>query len=189
MKQSYLSMQYFRSRTVALVLAVMLAVVTACPAYAKTMLVVDEDGQAIVVRFEFQESVSDTGGNECLPSEPIGTITGTVTGAGQIVDTNRGFHERLTSTLDYRVDFPDGSYVLGTAVEHGVFYVNFRNSQTTHTGVVHEPRSLYAADGQPIGRVMIHFLNHLTYRDVNGNGQPDPGEITASIEDFQFKCY
>jgi hypothetical protein len=36
---------------------------------------------------------------------------------------------------------------------------------------------------------MIHYLVHLTYSDFNGDGQPDPGEITASVESFRLACY
>jgi hypothetical protein len=47
---------------------------------------------------------------------------------------------------------------------------------------------LYAANGQPIGRVTVHTLSHMTWSDANGNGQPDPGEITVAIERFRISC-
>jgi hypothetical protein len=146
-------------------------------------------GQADVGRFAFQHTFADSGGNECLPPELSGAVRGTVTGRGQFVATASGYHERLTTNLAYRIDFPDGSYALGTAVERGLSNVNPRNSRITAHVTVREPRTLYAADGQPIGRVMIHYLVHLTYSDVNGDGQPDPGEITASVESFRLACY
>src|SRR2546421_9609231 len=71
-------------------------------------------GQATVVRFEFQNPVSgSTALPECLPPELIGTVTGTETTVGLFTDTNQGFHVHGTTTFDYRVDFPDGRYVLG----------------------------------------------------------------------------
>jgi hypothetical protein len=146
-------------------------------------------GQVTIVRLEFHDTFTDIGGNECLPPEVIGVVAGTVTVTGQELETKSGFHFRATDTLDYRVDFSDGSYALGTAVEHEEINFNMHISLIVDTLAIHESRILYAADGQPIGRVMIHFLSHVTYRDVNDNFQPDPDELTATIEDFRFKCH
>ncbi len=147
-------------------------------------------GQATVVRFEFQTPLSgSTALPECLPPELIGTVTGTETTVGQFTDTTTGFHVHGTDTLDYQVDFSGGRYVLSTAVEHFDFNVNLHSGQTTNTDVIQEPRTIYAANGQPIEQVMIHALSHITFRDANGNGQPDPGEITASVDDFRFTCH
>ena len=147
-------------------------------------------GEATVVRFEFQNPLSgSTALPECLPPELIGTVTGTETTAGQFTNTTPGFHVHGTDTLDYRVDFPDGRYVLGTVVEHFDFNVNFQSGQTTNTVAIQEPRTIYAADSQPIGKVMIHALSQITFRDANGNGQPDPGEITTNVDHFMFTCH
>lgn len=150
------------------------------PAYAK----------ADVVRFSFESTFSDTGGStECLSPELVGTVNATEIVTGQIVDMDPGFHVYATTNLDYRVDFPDGSYILGSAVEHFTFNINSLGSQTISTVAIQEPRTIYTAYGQPIGKVRIHFLSHLTYNDANGNGQPDADEITASVEAFRFTCY
>ena len=146
-------------------------------------------GKATIVRFKFENTFSDTGGNECLSLEMIGIVNGTETVTGQIVDTDPGFHVYATTNLNYRVDFSDGSYVLGFSVEHITFSINRLDSRTTSTVAIHEPRTIYDADGQPIGKVMIHFISHITYSDANGNGQPDPDEIAANVEDFRFICY
>ena len=176
-------MKLFRATSyllVPLLSLVVFAFVAVHPAY----------GQATVVRFEFQNPLSgSTALPECLPPELIGTVTGTETTVGQFTDTTPGFHVHGTDTLDYQVDFPDGRYVLGTAVEHFDFNVNFQSGQTTNTVAIQEPRTIYAADGQPIGKVMIHALSHITFSDANGNGQPDPGEITANIDHFMFICH
>jgi hypothetical protein len=146
-------------------------------------------GQVDLLRFEFHGTFSDIGGNECLPPEQIGTVTGTVTVDAQEIATHSGSHFRSTDHLDYRVDFPNGSYALGSSVEHEEFNFIGRNSQIIDTLAIREPRTIYAADGQLIGRVMIHFLFHVVFRDTKGNDQPDPGEMTVSIEDFRFTCY
>jgi hypothetical protein len=147
-------------------------------------------GQATVVRFEFQTPVSGlTALPECLPPELIGMVSGTETTVGQFTATNQGFNVHGTTTFDYQVDFPDGRYVLGTAFEHFDFNINFQSGQTTNTDVIREPRTIYNASGQPIGNVVIHALSHITFRDANGNGQPDPSEITANVDNFRFTCY
>jgi hypothetical protein len=64
-----------------------------------------------------------------------------------------------------------------------------RFRQTTNTVAIQASRTIYATDGQPIGQVMIHARSHITFSDANGNGQPDPGEITASVDHFRFTCH
>jgi hypothetical protein len=39
-----------------------------------------------------------------------------------------------------------------------------------------------------IGRVTVFTLSHITWRDSNGNGQTDPSETTASVEQFRVTC-
>jgi hypothetical protein len=144
--------------------------------------------QAIVDRFEFQVPLPDfTALPECLSSDLVGTQIGTETTVGQVVDTGRSFHVHATTTLEYRVVFPDGRFVVGTAVEHISFNANA--PQTVNTTTIQEQRTIYSAEGQPVGTVVIHAVSHLTFRDANGNGEPDPGEITASVDRFFFTCH
>jgi hypothetical protein len=144
--------------------------------------------QANVFRFEFQEPLTgSTTLPECLPPDLVGTQTGTETTVGQVTETEHSFQVHGTTTLEYQVVFPDGRYVVGTAVEHFSFIVN--GPQTISTTTIQEPRTIYSADGQPIGKVFLHALSHVTFRDANGNGVPDPGEITASVDRFFFTCH
>jgi hypothetical protein len=144
--------------------------------------------QATVFRFQFQEPLPEsTALPECLPPDLVGTQTGTETTIGQVVDTGHSFQVHGTTTLEYQVVFPDGRYVVGTAVEHISFNANA--PQTVNTTTIQEQRTIYSADGQPIGRVVIHAVSHLTFRDANGNEEPDPGEITASVDRFFFTCH
>jgi hypothetical protein len=48
--------------------------------------------------------------------------------------------------------------------------------------------TLYNIDGQVIGQLDVFTLTHITWRDTNGNGQPDPGEIRASVDQFRVTC-
>ena len=82
-----------------------------CPSLAQA--------QANVFRFEFQEPLTgSTALPECLPPDLVGTQTGTETTVGQVTETGRTFQVHGTTTLEYRVVFPDGRYVVGNAVEH-----------------------------------------------------------------------
>jgi len=144
--------------------------------------------QATVFSFEFQEPLpSSTALPECLSTDLTGAQTGTETTMGQVTDTGHGVQVHGTDTLDYRVVFPDGQYVAGTAVEHFTFIA--RTPQMVSKSVIQEPRTIYSADGQPIGTAFLHALSHVTFRDTNGNGEPDPGEITASVDQFFFTCH
>ena len=163
---------------VPLVLALFAVVVPAGIAQAQTS----------VFRFEFQEPLpGSTSLPECLPPDLIGTQTGTETTVGQVTDTGHSFQVHGTTTLAYRVVFPDGRYVVGTAVEHFTYIA--ARPQTVSTSVFQEPRTIYSADGQPVGKVFLHALSHVTFRDANGNSVPDPGEITANVDRFFFTCH
>jgi hypothetical protein len=146
---------------------------------------------AEVGTFFFQSPVTDpTSLPECLPPELadiVGTQTGTDTVAGHFTALDSGFHVEGSEDLAYRVDFPDGRYIVGDAPARFVFNTSI-SGETVSTVVIREPRTIYDADGQPIGGVIIHALTHVSYRDVNGNGQPDPGEIRASVDRFFFTC-
>ena len=141
---------------------------------------------ADVTRFEIVSPLPDaTSLPECL-DDTVGTQTGTETTTGQVVATDGTFHSRTTTTLDYRVVFADGRFVAGSSVEHFTFTAS--SPQTTTTVAIQERRTVYAADGQVVGTVMIHAISHVTFRDANGNDVPDPGEITAAVDRFFFTC-
>jgi hypothetical protein len=143
--------------------------------------------QATVFRFEFQQPLTGTTAlPECLPPELVGTQTGTESTVGQVTDTGHSFQVHGTTTLEYQVVFPDGRHVAGTAVEHFSFIANAPQTVTTTT--IQERRTIYSAEGQPIGEVFIYAVSHVTFRDTNGNGEPDPGEISANVDRFFFTC-
>ena len=144
--------------------------------------------EATVFGFEVTSPIPDsTALPECLPPDLIGTQAGSETFSGQVTDTGRTFQVHGTGTMVYRVTFPDGRYVDGTAVDHLVFVLNA--PLTVFNDVIQEPRTIYSATGEPVGQVIIHALSHVTYQDVNGNGTPDPGEISAQVDSFFFTCH
>ena len=147
-------------------------------------------GAADAGSFQFQEQFTDTVDDTgtCLGPGATGTVTGTETVAGRYTENGPpafGFHDHGTATSDYRVDYADGRYIVGSEVTH--FDDNFTHAFTS-TSVVRDTGTLYDAAGRPLGLVTIRALFHITFRDLNGNHQPDPGEITAHIDNFSLTC-
>jgi hypothetical protein len=48
--------------------------------------------------------------------------------------------------------------------------------------------TIFTADGTAIGTFTIRAGFHITYNDVNGNDEPDPGEITSEFEYLRINC-
>lgn len=40
---------------------------------------------------------------------------------------------------------------------------------------INESRTVFSADGPVAGKVRIHAISHVTYQDLNGDGNSDPG--------------
>ncbi len=119
-----------------------------------------------------------------------GTITGTDTVDGHFTENgppSLGFHAHGSSTQRYRVDFADGRYVLGTFTGRFSFNATVRG-HITDSGGGWDRAIVYAADGRVIGPLTIHSVGHVTYVDANGNGEPDPGEFTASVDHINANC-
>ena len=129
--------------------------------------------QANVFRFEFQEPLTgSTALPECLPPD-LGGHPDRHRDDRRAGDRNRADlpgprhdHAGVPGRLPGRE-----RDVVGTAVEHFSFIVN--GPQTISTTTIPEPRTIYSADGQPIGQVFLHGVFHVTFRDANGNGEPD----------------
>jgi hypothetical protein len=86
----------------------------------------------------------------------------------------------------YRVDFPDGRYVIGAGISQTASFT--ASGETLSGEVIREPRTIYDAYARVIGRALLHAFAHLTYRDSDGNGQPDPGKITVEVWRFAYTC-
>ena len=146
-------------------------------------------GRATVGSFESETPFSETITNyPCFEGFPA-TMTGTVTSKGHFTETtSRHFSVHGTDTIDYRVELGDGRHALGRVADHFGFSVNMNRPRTTDTGAQQEQAILYAADGQEIGAITVHVTIHVTYADENGNFEPDPGEITTSLERTKVSC-
>ncbi|MEY2514272.1 MAG: hypothetical protein QOJ89_1630 [bacterium] len=120
----------------------------------------------------------------------IGTVSGTSDVYGHFNNAPDFFHGSGSDTANVRIDFPDGRYVISRFVEH--FETSAGSSsgvnRWTATHVDQERGTVYSADGQQIGTVMIHAMFHIRVSDYNGNFQPDPGEVSSSVDHFRASC-
>jgi hypothetical protein len=134
-----------------------------------------------------QLSASDVGLVPCYPTL-AGTLTGTDTGTGQFELSASGVHVHGLETQTYRIDFSNGWYLTSSSATRFDVNFTFSNGQTTNTMAQQDRGTLYDANGDPIGPLDVWGVTHLTWRDLNGNGQPDTGEITANVNLFKFSC-
>jgi hypothetical protein len=97
-----------------------------------------------------------------------------------------GFFAHGTTTDDYRVDFVDGRSAVGRWSDHWDFAG--RDPVLMDTSAWQEQATVYGPDGQPLGTLTIHTTFHTRYVDANGNNEPDPGEITVSVDRARVTC-
>jgi hypothetical protein len=116
-----------------------------------------------------------------------GMGTNTITDSGQFVDNGQTFTFHGLESQTYRIDYPDGSYLTSTTPDH-FEGVSTARGQFVFTEAQQDRGTLYAAAGTVIGTVSVFTLTHTSWRDVNGNGQPDPGEFTATVDQFRVTC-
>ena len=135
--------------------------------------------------FYFQETI--TAPDVSLCTGLTGTVTNTITDAGRYVDTGETSHVSGTTTQDYRTDWSDGSYSINHSPAHWEFNTN-STGQVVYTWAQQDRGTLYNADGQVIGQFSVFTLNHITWRDANGNGLADPDEIRSSVDQFRVTC-
>ena len=142
--------------------------------------------RATVGTFYNQETI--TAPDVSLCTGLSGTVTNTVTDAGRFVANADGtFHVSGTTTQDYRTVWSDGSYSINHSPAHWEFNTN-STGQVVYTWAQQDRGTLYNADGQVIGQFSVFTLNHVTWRDANGNGQPDPDEIKSTVDQFRVTC-
>jgi hypothetical protein len=165
-------------RLVLFVFVVLSAAVSASPAHAS----------AVVMRLSATHTdVFPVDGYFCLP-EAVGTATQTESSTGQFVDTGGGvFTFHGVDAYDLRVDFADGSYVQ-SRLDRDLISSVFTPSLTVFNVVTQDLETLYDAKGQPVGKIEIHAGSHLTFIDLNGNGQPDDGEIKVAFDRIRLRC-
>ena len=178
-------MDYPRYRSLsgiaALTAAVLSLLVLATTAYGRAQVGTFQDVNAVF------DTVDDTG--TCLGPGATGTVTGTETVVGHFTETGPpalNFDAHGTNTFVYSVDYVDGRYILGTSVEH--FKATGNSPQLGDISIFRDVGTLYGPAGQRLGQVIIHAVQHITFRDANGNFQLDPGEIKVNVDHFRLTC-
>jgi hypothetical protein len=145
--------------------------------------------QATVLRFSGAHTETFTTALEgCLPEDLVGTVTLTETSTGQAVDTGRNvFIVHGVNTYDFHLVLPDGRSVQSW-LNRELYAFVANPPHTVFNLVSQDLRTIYAADGTAVGTLSIHAASHITYDDLNGNGVPDPGEISAEFDYFHLRC-
>jgi hypothetical protein len=138
--------------------------------------------------FNQSTEVNQVGTPECVSGDFSGTETLTDTDSGRFVETDSGFHFEGTETIVSHTVFTNGYYIVGSGRSHISFNTTATSGQTVSTFAGHELHTLYNAQGQVVAKVMFAGVSHITFRDLNGNGQPDEGEITSNVDNFHFTC-
>jgi hypothetical protein len=165
-------------RIVVFALVVLSAALSASPAHAA----------AVVLRFSASHTdVFPVDGYFCLP-EAVGTATQTESSTGQFVDTGSNvFTFHGVDSYDLRIDFADGSHVQ-SGLDRDLISAVFNPPLSVFHVVTQDLETLYDEDGQPVGKIEIHAGSQLTFTDLNGNGQPDEGEVKVTFDRFRLRC-
>ncbi|SED99796.1 hypothetical protein [Streptomyces sp. TLI_105] len=125
----------------------------------------------------------------CLPADLLGTATVTEHSIGRVVQTPGAVVVKGVDLFDFRMTFPDGRYV-DSGVDQERFTAVFTEPRRIAVASIdsRDERTLHAPDGTPIGTLSIRETYDVVYRDTNGNGEPDPGEITTERHRFRLTC-
>jgi hypothetical protein len=123
----------------------------------------------------------------CLPDDLVGTVTVTETSSGQLVETPAGFIVHGLNEYDYRAVFPDGRYV-ESGLDRDLYVFVTHGPHGVYNLVSQDARTIFAADGTPVGTLAIHAGSHITWNDRNGDGILDPGDISATLDSFRLRC-
>ena len=133
---------------------------------------------------QFVESFTSTDA-PCFEGQ-TGQATVTVTVFGHYNNNPDFFHFAGSETLDARIVYPDGTYVVGEAIAR---FEESANAQATYfkdTRIERGQATYYAADGSAIGPVRWQATSHATWQDLNGNHELDPGEVKGGIDQLRI---
>jgi len=138
--------------------------------------------RATVTPFSWEVTLAYEGPlpSECL-SDGLTATYGPVTefGSGLIVENGNGVTVRGRDGMTYSFDLSDGRHVDGSAA--GTFTSIERDGVIVFTDSILEPRTIYSADGEIVGRVVIHVLVHAVFDQASGTTR-------ASVDRFFFTC-
>ena len=135
-------------------------------------------GQATVEDISITSPVGpDAVDDTCAGPGVVGILTGTDTLTGRTVETETGFHFAGSLTLVYRIDLPDGSYVVGSQIERLTF--SGTDGHEVFGGTLLDKGTLYDANGVVIGDGMFNARFRWNILD---------GRVVAEIDDGRLTC-
>ena len=142
--------------------------------------------------FEDHQLISDTvppGDYPCFAGVS-GTRTLTSDVFGRFNNAPDFFHFTATETVRYRIVFSDGRYVVGGLVDHFGGEANAESGavRVSNHETAQERATVYSADEEPVGTVTVSTTFHIRFTDLNGNGEPDPGEVTVVVDRIKVTC-
>ncbi|MEU2234801.1 hypothetical protein ACH4A8_07100 [Streptomyces vietnamensis] len=177
-----------RRRTGATALTLLTALLTAAPAVAAPGDI--DTGTVLVDDFDLTRTDTFTAPLEgCLPADLLGTATVTEHSVGRFVRTPGAMVLKGTNYFDFRMTFPDGRYVTSGVDEERIRAVFTDPGRVTVAKMEsQDERTIHAPDGTPIGTLSIQETYDAVFTDANGNGEPDPGEITTEHHRFTLTC-
>jgi hypothetical protein len=118
-----------------------------------------------------------------------GTASGVDSIEGRYNNAPPFFHFTGVGSGNYRIDYPDGRYILGDYRTNIEIEANAESGSGNEkdTEVSQDHAAVYLG-GQQIGTVTVRETLHTTFNDANHDGAIDPGELKSSVDHFRVSC-
>jgi hypothetical protein len=143
------------------------------------------DSKPIVGTFYDQEPVSKTVTDQPCFEGQVGQLTGTDTVFVHFNNNPDFFHMAGTDTLDARIDYPDGTYLVGSLAARIEESANAQATYFKDTSIGRGQATAYAPNGSVLGSVTWQATFHATWQDLNGNHELDRGEVHGGIDQLR----
>jgi len=160
--------------------------------FALVFPVASSQGAAETGTFTFGSTVTEPVdlSDTCLGPGAVGTVTSTESGVGHFTENGPpafGFHDHGTITTEFRMVFDDGRTLNVHDVSH--FGDNAtHNDRFESKNVIQNSGTIYGPDGSDLGTATLHWVQHVTYQDADGDHQPGPGEVISSVDRMRLTC-